>query len=128
MGREIIPYPEQKGKTTEKAARLFGVNEKYVRDVKRIKTEMPVLMPQIRSGAVSIPCALRRLEWMKSEPQCESNQADELRELLRASEIEGFNLFECGETYSVTLRSLTAEQVRVLAAALAETAEGKVAA
>lgn len=63
MGSEKIPYPEQKGKTTEKAAQIFGVNEKYVRDMKRIKAEAPALVPQIKSGTLSVPCALRQMEW-----------------------------------------------------------------
>jgi hypothetical protein len=66
MGSEIIPYPEEKGKTTEKAAKLFGVNEKYIRDAKRIKAEAPALLPQVKSGTLSVPSALRQLEWMKS--------------------------------------------------------------
>jgi hypothetical protein len=69
MGSEQIPYPEKKGKTTEKAAQLFGTNEKYIRDVKRIKKEAPAMVEQLRSGAVSVPRALRQVECVEEAPK-----------------------------------------------------------
>jgi hypothetical protein len=74
MGSETILYPEQKGKTTDKAAKIFGVNEKYLRDVKRIKKEAPALVEQMRSGAVSVPDALRRVEWIKNGVQLDGRK------------------------------------------------------
>ena len=51
---ELIPE-QQTGEAREKAAELFGVNERYIGDAKNIKQEAPEIFEQLKSGELSIP-------------------------------------------------------------------------
>jgi N6-adenosine-specific RNA methylase IME4 len=67
MGRETFPYPKQLGKATEHAAKVVGVNAKYVSDFKKIRAVKPQLAEQIRSGQKSIVEVKRDLRREKIE-------------------------------------------------------------
>lgn len=58
---EIIPECEQ-GKARDFAAAAVGVNPRYIQDAKRIETQAPDLIPQIASGAMNIPEAVKKLK------------------------------------------------------------------
>ena len=47
---ELIP----KGRTSEKLADMFNTNEKYIREVAKIKQENPDALEDIRSGKKTI--------------------------------------------------------------------------
>lgn len=57
---EIIPQQVQ-GKARDFAAAAVGVNPRYIQDAKRIEAQAPDLIPQIASGAMSIPEAKREM-------------------------------------------------------------------
>ena len=69
--REKISQYRQTGETTqivessqpaaEQAARMVGTNRQYVSDAKKIAAQAPELIPQIASGAMTIPEAKREI-------------------------------------------------------------------
>jgi len=50
------------GKSSEKAAELFGTNMHYVHDAKRIAEEAPEILEQVKAGELTIPAALRQID------------------------------------------------------------------
>jgi len=54
--REIIPQAS-KGKASERAAELVGVNPRYISDGKRMKDQAPDVFEAMRAGHVTIPQA-----------------------------------------------------------------------
>ena len=60
---DIVQRFEQSeaGRAVDQAARLVGTNRQYVSDAKRIAAQAPELIPQIASGAMTIPEAKREI-------------------------------------------------------------------
>jgi len=63
---EKIPQRE-KGRAPENAARLVGVNERYIRSAKKIKDENPNLLNNVRNGEKNIPQAMKELRKQKQK-------------------------------------------------------------
>ena len=59
--KEIIPEQER-GQARDFAATAVGVNPRYIQDAKRIEAQAPDLIPQIASGAMNIPEAVKKLK------------------------------------------------------------------
>ena len=53
--------PIAEGKATAQAATIFGTNRQYVSDAKRIKEQAPELLPEIRTGGMTMTQAKREL-------------------------------------------------------------------
>lgn len=66
--REIIPYSEEKGKSSEIAAKAVGVNPRYVSDAKKIKEQAPEIFEQLKSGQLTLPEAKRKMERIQNPP------------------------------------------------------------
>ena len=64
---ESLPGPDERGEAREKAAKVTGVNARYVSDIVKIHREAPELFEAIASGTISIPKALKQLEQKPSE-------------------------------------------------------------
>lgn len=60
-GKEKIPYPQETGQARDKAAEMFGVNERYVSDAKKIRDLDPEKFEQIRSGEKTLTEAKREV-------------------------------------------------------------------
>jgi N6-adenosine-specific RNA methylase IME4 len=59
--KEIIPERER-GESRDHAAKLLGVNPRYVSDAKKINEQKPGLFEKVRSGKTTIPEAIRELK------------------------------------------------------------------
>ncbi len=57
--REKFPQSD-KGKATEKAAAMVGVNPRYISDMKKLVAEEPELVARVRSGELKLMEALRQ--------------------------------------------------------------------
>ncbi len=57
QGKERIPDP---GQARDKAAKLVGVNPRYVSDAKMIRKESPELAAKVEAGEMTIPVAYWR--------------------------------------------------------------------
>lgn len=54
MGKEKIPDPDEKGQARDKAAKIVGVNPRYVSDAKKIKEQSPATFEKLKAGTVTI--------------------------------------------------------------------------
>jgi hypothetical protein len=66
LSREKVEkiLPSQKGKASEKAAEMYGVNPHYVTDAKQIKVEVPEVFELMKQGItvrLPLPCPLYSL-------------------------------------------------------------------
>mgnify|MGYP000910618129 CR=1 FL=1 len=87
--REKISQYRQTGETTqivessqpaaEQAARMVGTNRQYVSDAKKIAAQAPELIPQIASGAMTIPEAKREIRRAEALDRLESIEAQEAK-------------------------------------------------
>jgi len=69
---EIVP--QITGLSRDYAAKQVGVNPHYVQDAKKIAAQAPELIPQIASGAMTIPEAKRELKKQARESKREANR------------------------------------------------------
>jgi hypothetical protein len=54
--REKIPYSE-KGKASERAAEMLGINPHYITDTKTIEQHAPEILDHVKQGKLTIPQA-----------------------------------------------------------------------
>lgn len=78
---DIVQRFEQSeaGRAVDQAARLVGTNRQYVSDAKRIAAQAPELIPQIASGAMTIPEAKREIRRAEALDRLESIEAQEAK-------------------------------------------------
>jgi len=59
---EKLP-PIEKAKAREEAAKSVGVNDRYVSDAKKVKTEAPEVFERLKAGKIT----LQGVKWLKSQ-------------------------------------------------------------
>jgi hypothetical protein len=57
------------GEARQKAAKLTGVNPRYVSDAKRIKEQAPEVFEEVERGEKSIPEALREIQFQPGQAE-----------------------------------------------------------
>jgi N6-adenosine-specific RNA methylase IME4 len=85
--REQIPERD-KGKATEKAAEMFGINPRYVSDAKKIKEEAPEEFEQIKAGKKKITEVKRKMREDQRERKRKQN-AQAVRRAKSPRDLEG---------------------------------------
>ncbi len=78
---DTLPVPEQiperaDGEAREQAAALFRTNPHYVQDAKRMTTEAPDLLEQVRDGELSIPKAREEMAQRNGKPHVANNSGE----------------------------------------------------
>lgn len=125
--KEIFPYSSEteKGQARDQAAAITGANPRYIQDAKKIKREAPDLIPEIQSGAMTIPQAKREMvkrERIESPPLPQSSDkyrviyADPPWSYGNSGIINDDNYGHVGRHYtSMTIQELCALPVKDLA-------------
>ena len=72
--REIIPQQVEKGRASDQAGALLGVNGRYVSEARRIQEAAPDLAEDIRTGKTNIPWARRVLAERESQARAAARE------------------------------------------------------
>lgn len=88
-----FPKVEEAGKATERAAKTFGVNPRYIADAKMIAEKAPDLSEKLASGEMSIPKAKAEVA-KRADPIKEPELNDEQEQRVADAEMDSETLWK----------------------------------